>query len=239
MQHPHKRRKKQKLYTLFLSLIGLVVFIGVLLGFTIYSNWPAVQNELAYAFRHTETNATPTPSPSAQTKTIIPTPIVVNEPAHIIIDKIGVDVAVQWDIAAEDTIPALDHGVAHLKGSAELGQVGNLFITGHSSDYVWKHNPFAAVFSLLPKLVAGDTITIRQNGQAFVYKVTETKIVHPTQVEVTNATDTPILTLMTCYPIGTSKDRFIVQATLISSPQIIQPTVQNNGSISVPVINFR
>ncbi len=236
---PKKRsRKKQKLYNLLVALVGLCVFLGVLIGILLYANWPAVQNELAYAFNKPTTEASPSPTPTT-TGTIIPTPIVVNEPAHIVINKIGVDVAVQWDVPAEATIPALDHGVAHLQGSARLGQIGNLFITGHSSDYAWKKNPFAAVFSLLPKLVVGDTITIRENGGAYVYQVSEMRIVKPTQVEVANASSKPILTLMTCYPIGTARDRYIVTAELVSSPQTLQPTVNNNNSQSVPVINFR
>lgn len=229
-----RSKKKQQLYRLLVSLVGLCVFLGVLIGVLLYANWPAVKNELTYAFNKPVIETSPTP-----TATVLPTPIAIKEPAHIVISKIGVDVAVQWDVDAADTIPALDYGVAHLKGSARLGQVGNVFITGHSSDYAWKKNPFAAVFSLLPKLVPGDTITVRENGQAFVYRVTSTRIVKPTQVEVANATSTPVLTLMTCYPIGTTRDRYIVQADLISSPQTVQPTAQNNSTQSVPVINFR
>lgn len=234
-----RSQKKRQLYQLFFAMLGLVVFIGVLIGVLVYANWPAVQNELTYLFNRPSAQTSPSPSPTTNITTLIPTPIAVQEPAHIVIDKIGVDVAVQWDVPVEKTLDALNYGVAHLQGSARLAQVGNLFITGHSSDYSWKKNPFAAVFSLLPKLVAGDTITIRENGKAFVYTVTETKIVKPTQVEVANATSTPVLTLMTCYPIGSTRDRYIVQAELVSSPQTIQPTVENNNNVSVPVINFR
>ncbi len=231
-----KLRRKQRLHNLFITVYGLVIFVALLLATMTYANWGAVSNEVVYAFRSHPTPSTsvtvsPTPSPTST-----PTPIV--EPAHIIIEKIGVDTPIQWDIPADKTLDALNHGVAHLEGSAHLGEVGNVFITGHSSDYAWKKNPYAAVFSLVPKLVPGDIITIRENGGVYVYKVAQTKIVKPTEVEVANPTTTPILTLLTCYPVGTSRDRFIVHASLISSPQ--KPVDKNHyQDFTVPPIKFR
>ncbi len=128
--------------------------------------------------------------------------------------------------------------MAHLAGSARLGQIGNVFITGHSSDYVWKHNPYSAAFALLPKLKSGDIITIRENGKAYVYKVAQTQIVNPNQVEVTKPTTSAVLTLMTCYPVGTTRQRFIVQASLVSSPEKPVPADQLE-TYTVPEIKFR
>lgn len=231
------RQRKYRLYSVLIALEGLFFFWALFLGIILYANWGAAKNEVVFAFKEYGwiKTASPTPSPSTS---LTPTPAPTIEPAHIIISKIGIDVPLQWDIPAEETTKFLNKGVAHLKGSAKLGQEGNLFITGHSSDYAWKKNPYAAVFSLVPKLVAGDKITIRENGKEYVYQVAETKIVDPDHVEVASPTTTPILTLLTCYPVGTTKDRFVVHASLISSPE--KPVkVDPTKAYTLPELKFR
>jgi LPXTG-site transpeptidase (sortase) family protein len=228
-----QRAKKELIHNLLILIEGAVIFLVIFLSVMIYANWDAFKSEITYAVK-TKTEPTIIATPTAT-----PTPIAeaINEPAHIVIDKINVDAPIQWNIPAESTIDALSHGVAHLDGSAKLGEIGNLFITGHSSDYAWKKNPYAAVFSLLPKLIVGDEISIRENGKIYLYRVTQTKIVNPNQVEVAAPTKTPFITLMTCYPIGSTKQRFIVQAALISSPD--KPTAITATPFTVPEFRFR
>ncbi len=229
---PRKYHRLRRLHTLFIAILTAVIFLCLFLGFFIYANWPALSNEIQYARKKQVVSVTsPTPLP------VIVTPQPIQESPHIIISKIDVDAPISWEITGEQTLEALNHGVAHLAGSARLGEIGNLFITGHSSDYSWKKNPYAAVFSLVPKLTQGDIITIRENGKAYAYQVVETKIVTPDEVEVANATTTSVLTLMTCYPIGTTQKRFIVHAQLISSPE--KPVTRNSFQGSVPAIQFR
>ncbi len=234
------RKRKQQLHLLFLACLGLTVFTAIFLVFTVYANWAAVKNEVAYRLQQPPV-PTPLPLPSkrsAATPAPTPTPIPIVEAPHIIIDKIGLDVPISWDVPVDQTVEYLNHGVAHLAGSAHLGEIGNVFITGHSSDYVWKKNPYAAVFSLLPKLEDGDTITVRENGKTYVYRLISTRIVNPDQVEVTKPTLTPILSLMTCYPVGSTRQRYIVQAALISSPE--KPVaVSQQQAETLPAIKFR
>lgn len=226
-------KKRQRLYAIFIALVGMVTFVTIFLGVLVYSQWPAIQNEIAYALNKPKPTPTTTASPE-------PTPTPINEPAHVIIEKIGVDAPLQWDVAAPDTLEALNHGVAHLAGTAKPGEIGNTFITGHSSDFTWKQNPYAAVFSLLPKLVPGDVIKVRENGYEFTYTVTHTRIVNPDQVEVANQTNTPILTLMTCWPIGSTKQRFIIHANLTKSPTApVSREGSNSGSGATNQIQFR
>jgi LPXTG-site transpeptidase (sortase) family protein len=227
------QKKYNRLYNLVIIIEGLIVFSLLFLAVLIYSNWDAVRSEITYAVNRPTVSSTPIP-----TNTPVATPTPIFEPAHIVIEKIGVDAPVQWNIPAELTVEALNNGVAHLHGSAKLGEIGNVFITGHSSDYVWKKNPYAAVFSLLPKLKVGDIITVQENGKKYVYRVAQTRIVNPSQVEVTSPTTTPVLTLMTCYPIGSTRQRFIVHASLISSPEKPVP-VSEQDKYKLPEIKFR
>lgn len=131
---------------------------------------------------------------------------------ELIIDKLKVDAPVFWDISEGDILERLKDGVAHYKGTSRPGEGGNIFLVGHSSNYVWIKSDYNNVFALLDKLVAGDRIEIRYGDQSYYYDVVETKIVKPSQVEVLSGTNTETLSLMTCWPVGTSLNRLIVIA---------------------------
>ncbi len=74
------------------------------------------------------------------------------------------------------------------------------------------------MFVLLDKLVAGDTFTVNYNSKQYVYEVTGSKVVPPTDLSVLNQTDEPTMTLITCTPPGTSWQRLVVTAKQIGPP---------------------
>lgn len=115
---------------------------------------------------------------------------------------------------------ALQNGVVQYPGSAEAGQQGNMYIFGHSSDYMWSKGKFKSVFALLPKLSTGDRILVsNQFGRVFAYAVTDTFVVAPTErwVLTSYGPEERLLTLQTSYPIGTALKRFIVRAELVQN----------------------
>jgi sortase A len=138
------------------------------------------------------------------------------DPPRISIPAIGVDAPLILHIPAATTEDFLEQGVVQMAEGADPGQVGNLFLTGHSSDYAYKHDPFATVFTLLPKLQAGDKIFVSAGGKVFTYTVTSTEVVRPDQVEIAEPSATPTLTAITCYPISTTWKRFVIHAALTS-----------------------
>lgn len=104
-----------------------------------------------------------------------------------------------------------DIGVAigHMTNTAELGAIGNCALAGHRGGY---SGPY---FKKLDKLKAGDKVVITNaQGTEFVYKVTESMVVEPTEVWVVEDTgeDKAILTLVTCEEDGTK--RLIVRCEL-------------------------
>jgi len=110
---------------------------------------------------------------------------------------------------------ALEGGVAHLLGSALPGQAGNPFIFGHSSYYAWKPGNYKQIFKNLNDLEVGGSITISSNLSTYNYKVTDKEIVQPNDVAVANQNYTEKkLTLMTCWPIGSDKERLVVVGVL-------------------------
>jgi sortase A len=116
-------------------------------------------------------------------------------------------------------LKALENGVVHYYGTANPGDVGNAVFFGHSSNDAWVPGNYKFVFVLLEKLVPGDTYEIHYNSKKYVYQVTATKTVQPTDLSVLRQTNDKTSTLITCTPPGTSWRRFIVSANQIQPPQ--------------------
>jgi LPXTG-site transpeptidase (sortase) family protein len=66
----------------------------------------------------------------------------------------------------------------------------------------------------LDKLEVGDTVSVLWNGKVYAYVVDASKVVPPTEVSVLNPSKTKILTLFTCTPVFTTKERLVVTARL-------------------------
>jgi sortase A len=96
------------------------------------------------------------------------------------------------------------------KGMAGPGQNGNMIISGHISS-----PNEGAVFNSLPKLKVGEGVIVATDERQYLYRVTETKVVTPDQVDVLDQTPDPTLTLITCYPDKIYSHRLVVTATLV------------------------
>jgi sortase A len=142
----------------------------------------------------------------------------VNLPDSIIIPKINVDAPIIWQVEDKDILSKLDEGVVHFKGTALPNEIGNTVLTGHSSSYPWKKTKYGQVFSLLGKLEPNDEIIIVYNKKRYAYKVDKKEIVSPQDVQVLT-TQYSKLTLITCWPIGTTLKRLVVYANQTKSPQ--------------------
>lgn len=139
---------------------------------------------------------------------------------RLIIPKLNVDVPVAFNIHYNDVFEAMNHGVAQfmIPGADALpGQIGNLVISGHSAGDIYSDNPYKFIFSGLERLQVGDLIYINYESVRYTYRMTESKIVEPTDVQsLIYSTEKPILTLITCTPLGTSRYRLLVIAEQIS-----------------------
>jgi sortase A len=138
----------------------------------------------------------------------------------IIIPKIGANVRVVADVNPfnpKEYQVALSKGVAQARGSVLPGQVGNTFIFAHSAQNWYVANQYNAVFYLLSKLQKGDEIYVSYNKNIYKYKVSETKQVNDTEVQYLDTIPGKgkTLTLMTCWPPGTTLKRLIVVADIL------------------------
>ncbi len=110
---------------------------------------------------------------------------------------------------------ALNRGIGHIEGTAVLGVPGNLGLAGHRDGY----------FRVLKDVQVGEAIDVESLDGTTRYRITELKIVEPTDVYVLEPTDTATLTLVTCYPfyfIGEAPQRYIVKA-VAESPVASSP----------------
>ncbi|MBR3231023.1 class E sortase [Candidatus Saccharibacteria bacterium] len=139
---------------------------------------------------------------------------------RLIIPKLNVDVPVHFGISLAEVMDAMNNGVAHYRiagASAYPGEVGNLVITGHSAGDVYSSNPYKYIFSGLERLEDGDLIYINYNSVRYTYRVVKKEIVEPSNVAALVVdTDKPLLTLVTCTPLGTSRYRLLVTAEQIA-----------------------
>ena len=138
--------------------------------------------------------------------------------AGIVIPKIRANASVVWEVDPYNEKIyqwALTKGVAHAKGSVYPGEIGTVFIFSHSSQDFLTANRYNSVFYLLTKLKKGDEIYLFYKGKPFVYTVTGHVIVKPDAVSLlTKKTSQKELTLMTCWPPGTTLERYIVTAVV-------------------------
>ncbi len=137
----------------------------------------------------------------------------------LVIPKIRANSRVLPNIDASDPkvyLDALNKGVAHAAGSAFPGEGGHVYLFAHSTDYFWNVGSYNAVFYLLSKLEKGDEVDLFYNGQRYRYKVINTTVVDPSQVDyLTRKSNKELLTLQTCWPPGTTLKRLLVIASRV------------------------
>ena len=184
-------------------------------------------------------------APASGIEAIDPTVVqAVSPEPRLIIPKLNVDVPVSFGIPLSEVMSAMNHGVAHYRisgASAYPGEIGNLVITGHSAGDVYSSNQYKYIFSGLERLEDGDLIYVNYESVRYTYRVIKKEIVEPSNVgSLVVDTDKPLLTLVTCTPLGTSKYRLLVTAEQISptyegaSKSEDAPTVDNNEGIDLP-----
>lgn len=87
----------------------------------------------------------------------------------------------------------------------------NTVLVGHRFTY---DGP--ASFYSLDKLTVGDSIVLYWQGKEYDYRVSLKEVVPPTAVNIEHPTKQPQLTLYTCTPIWSAKDRLVIIAKPIS-----------------------
>lgn len=105
-------------------------------------------------------------------------------------------------------IASLSKGVWRVPKTSTPDKGGNTVLVGHRFTY---KDP-TGVFYHLDKVKKEDPITLHWQGKAYEYKVADIKIVPATEVSVEDNTKEPQLTIYTCTPLWSVKNRLVVIA---------------------------
>lgn len=211
-----RARKNRKIYKWIPLGIGIFVLIcGVLLQY----NQVIAANVVAYM--------SPGDNSSNTITAIDPTlTIATHDSPYLMIPKLNVEVPVVFgsanDVASMNI--AMGNGVANFAvpgASAKPGEIGNFVISGHSAGNVYQNTNYKFIFSGLPRMVDGDLIYMDYEGKRYTYKMIGHTIVDPSDVNVlvriaNENPDKPLITLLTCYPLGTSRQRYVIYGEQIN-----------------------
>jgi len=116
-----------------------------------------------------------------------------------------------WNVVEGVTRADLKTGTGHMPDTALPGQPGNAVISGHRTTY---GQPFHELDQLQP----GDLIEVETALGTHVYAVRETLVVAPTELSVTEPKPGAWLTLTTCHPKFSARQRLVVVAELVAGP---------------------
>jgi len=151
-------------------------------------------------------------SPAQQAPAPGPGACLSSSDTSIYIPRLGVRAPVyDCDTAANGTLP-IAHGTAvtHWYRSATLGG-GD----GWKNYVIYGHDDIEGnIFQYLPAMRAGDEVYLYRGGRGYVYTVTGSKIVAPTDTAVLYQTPTSTLTMISCYPFDVDSHRIVVRAAL-------------------------
>jgi len=228
------KRKKQK--RIYLSvLLWFVSFVFIFVALYTITNFDSLRKNISFWYKNDYNYQNNDNQPQDNTNTVIasnqnlPIKDIAND--SIYIKSIDVTAPITWDVKNEPDIVSknLENGVIQIKGTAHPGEIGNVFITGHSSNYVWAPGKFKSVFSLLNNLVVGDIIQIKYKQTDYLYKVTDSMVVKPTETSVMDQGSGSYLSLMTCTPVGTSLNRLIVKADQVYPDKKLNTNRENSS----------
>ena len=178
------------------SIVTAVVAIGML-AYPLYTNYmqDRLQSKLAIQLRSAESKAAyqsgHTPEGDALTRLVIP--------------ALKVDTVVVEGTGAS----ALRAGAGHYPNTPLPGEDGNVAIAGHRTTY---GKPFAN----LDRLTVGQEIVLETPIGRHVYRITrEPFVVANNDFTVISQTPGKTLTLTTCHPKGSDRQRLIVRAEML------------------------
>lgn len=128
--------------------------------------------------------------------------------AFITIPAIGLEDVVLYEGVDRETLRS---GPGHMATTPLPGQPGNSVISGHRTTY---GRPFFD-FDLLE---LGDLVEVETDVGTHVYEVRQIEVVRPTDVWVTDSMPGGWLTMTTCEPKFSARQRLVVFAEMVDGP---------------------
>lgn len=138
-----------------------------------------------------------------------PQPRASERPNSLVVPGVMLDQPIH-EGAIRQQYDVLNKGVWRHPDSTTPDKGGNTVLVGHRFSYTTPRG----VFYFLDRVKVGDEIAVFWKGSGYTYKVTSTAVVPPTDTSVVAPTTDSRLTLFTCTPLWSPKDRLVVVAEL-------------------------
>lgn len=204
---PFTRSKKSRLVLLALAMIAAISFVLLVLPYV---------PKLRFWISRPKIDATPY-AQAASDKTRQDQPPVQNPDTkekgnRLVIPSIGVNAEVIE--GANIWVIAKNQGVWHETRGTNPTKPGNIVLAGHRWLYTTTNGGY---FYNLPEVKIDDKIYYIWEKRTYEYQVYNRKTVQPTQIDIRDS-DPSVpnkLTLYTCYPLGSTAKRFVIEAKLI------------------------
>ncbi len=149
-------------------------------------------------------SATPTASAAAGAESGMSMPR--GAVARVVVSAIGLDAFVVQGVEKAQ----LDKAVGHYPETPLPGEQGNAALAGHRT-------MFGHPFRRLDELKSGDTIETWTAKRHAVYRVVKIARVDPGNVGVIAPSKGHTITLTTCNPVGSARERLVVTGELVAN----------------------
>lgn len=181
-----------------------------------YPLWPAIgfalkkpTPTLPYA-----TKLASTSTGTAAIATLSQLPVIGNKPTpaenRVVIPSIGVDMEI-FEGPNEKTLDK--GGIWRIPNTSTPDKGGNTVVSGHRWRYL---PPSNSTLYLLDKVKDGEPVIVYWQGKEYDYRISGREVVDPTRVEILENTPEPRLTIFTCTPLYSTKQRLVLYGELIS-----------------------
>lgn len=225
-RQPAPRRRRGGVGSIILGVIGeILITVGLLLAlFVVWQLWwtdveaAQVQQELSQEF---ETGMPVSPAVVGEAGTGAPP-----EYGALTEETFARLWVPRWDSGTSPYVRTISQGVdratvldvlgiGHYPDTALPGEIGNFSLAAHRQSH---GKPFYDI----DKLQEGDAIIVETADAWYVYTMVSSQIVLPSQVDViapnpwspSDAPDAAAITLTTCHPLFSTRERFVVHGVL-------------------------
>lgn len=136
--------------------------------------------------------------------------------------EVAVPIALSPSLNDKDVLDTLIYGATLYPNGILPGQLGNAFISAHSTGEPWK-GKYRFAFLRLNELEVGHEMHVDINGARYTYRVVGKNLVKPTSdFLVESGRPKPTLTLMACWPLWTANQRMLITGELINITKLTQ-----------------
>lgn len=136
----------------------------------------------------------------------------------VVIPKLNINQKVIQNVDINDpkaVNSALKEGIGWANGTTEPGSDGNSLLFSHSTQNAWDILKYNSQFTLLRKLEVNDFFTVVYKGRQMDFIVYEKTVVSAGDKSyITSSAEGKIVTLQTCDPPGSDKNRLLVRGRL-------------------------